>query len=181
VAVATKRVDVDGDDDRFVTAVVGVRGVVGDEAALVGLDVVGAVARGADDEQAVAGLSVANGRPWGDGVSVTEGRTGRGRRDERPTATDRTDGGSLVRRRDATGGHVEGDPTEVFTACPAELMVRTGTRVGFEVDDVRGAVGLHGVSAVAKGANDHRLGAGAPRPTGRARGGERRLRPRGWQ
>jgi len=181
VAVTTEGVEVDGPKDGFVRAAVGVGGVVGDETALVGFDPVGTLADFGDDDQAVPRLAV----PDEGARSVVVGGTERGaperRRDERPPATDRTDGGPPAGRRDEPFGHFEGDTAQVLAPGVTKLMVRTGTGVGVEVDDVRPAVGLDGVPAVTKRPDGHRLDAGATGAPRRALGGEGGLRAGCWQ
>jgi hypothetical protein len=85
--------------------------------------------------------------------------------DVEATTADGTRGDAVLRRGDASGGHVRGDAPEVFAASAADAVVRAGAVALLEVDDVDAALGLDDVAAVPEGTDGHRFGAGAFGPS----------------
>jgi hypothetical protein len=165
-----ERLEVGCFDDRFVTAVVVVRLVVGDEATLLGLVLVGAFRGQVGHDEDASGLAVADELAGREAMRLTELRATFGDRDERPVAADGTDGAAFAGRRDPTFVDLDGDTAEMFTAGVPNRVVRAGARAVVEVDDVGPVFGLDDVPVVSEGSDHHRFGSRAECATGEAVG-----------
>ena len=158
--------EVDTLDDQVVVGVVGVGLVVGDEQA-VGTDTnrVGTAVGHSRDDEAVAGVPVADDVTGVEVTRLTEGRRAGVFGDERRDAAGGTVRAALAWRGNPSRGDLDGDAAAVFADRAADLVVGTRTRTVREVDDVGGAaLAVDGVSAPAQRANGHPFGPGAGGP-----------------